>query len=110
MQVECPLCNIPNVENVLYRDELIYLASTKQMKGHKVRVMACLLRHSDAPTFEERLRCTVKLVDYLRLYAGKFVICDNTYSSIPSHWHLMGCDLDGHADPMLYKTARVKFP
>jgi hypothetical protein len=107
---DCPLCSIPQREKVLYQDELLYLASTKLMKGHKVRVMACINRHSAEPTFEERLQCAVKLVDYMRLYAGEFVICDNTQSSIPSHWHLMACDTDGHGDPQLYNTPRVRFP
>jgi hypothetical protein len=105
----CPLCSIPLREKIIYQDDLIYLAETKELKGHKVRLMAVIKRHSAEPTFEERVLCTVKLYNNMRKSGGDFFIVNNDHCSVPDHWHLMACDADGHADPLLYSTPRVRF-
>lgn len=107
---QCPLCTIPTREPLLHQDKLVYLVETRELKGHHVRAMAVIRRHAAEPTFEERIRCTLRLYEYMKANAEEFYIVDNTYCSIPDHFHLMACDVDGHADPMLYQTPRVRFP
>jgi hypothetical protein len=107
---ECPLCTIPLREPLLYEDDLIYLVSTNKMKGHKVRVMAVTKLHEEEPTFEERIRCTIKLYEYMRRASKTWFMVDDTFCSLPLHFHLMACDTLGSADPMLYQTPRVRFP
>lgn len=107
---DCPLCSIPLREKLIYEDSLIYLAETKELKGHKIRVMAVIKQHAPDPTFEEQLTCTIHLYNYMRQNTREFFIVNNDYCSLPHHWHLVGCDCDGHADPLLYSTPRVRFP
>lgn len=110
MAVECPLCSLSKRERVLYEDDLIYLADTKELKGHKVRVMAVTKSHAPDPTFEERIRATVKLHEYMKEHAKVFYIVDSTFCSVPEHFHIVACDDEGGGDPMLYSTPRVRFP
>lgn len=125
---ECPLCTIPAREPLIYEDNLIYLVKTNQMKGHKIRVMAVLKLHEAEPSFEARIRCTIKLYEYMTqavksvtefhrgrvsgisLEEADWYMVDDTHCSIPNHFHLMACDSLGSEDPMLYETPRVHFP
>ena len=107
---ECALCTIPDREPLIYEDPHIYLVSTKQMKGHKVRVMAVAKRHVEEPSFEERTLCYVKLYQYMSSQCETWYLVDDTYASVKGHFHLMACDARGTSDPMLYITPRVKFP
>ncbi len=107
---QCPLCILPARESLLYEDDLIYLVETKELKGHSVRAMAVIKAHAAEPTFEERILCTVRLYEYMKAHTGGFYLVDNSFCSIPGHWHLMACDLEGGGDPMLYSTPRVMLP
>lgn len=113
---------------MIYQDDLIYLTETKDLKGHKIRIMAVPLIHSPDPNFEERTLCYIKLYEYMRktsvrveefnrgrvtvakVIKSKFFIVDNTHCSIRGHWHLMACDDLDSEDPLLSDTPKVKFP
>jgi hypothetical protein len=65
MENNCPLCSIPKNETLLYEDDKIYLVSTRENKGHKVRVMCVSKRHTINPTFEEQIMVIGKLIEYM---------------------------------------------
>jgi hypothetical protein len=67
---ECSLCTIPQREKLIYTDELVYVVETKDKKGHKIRLMSSIIRHSDKPTFEEQIRVKAKLIEYMNKYVG----------------------------------------
>ncbi len=107
---ECPLCSLPAREPLLYEDDLIYLVETKELKGHRIRAMAVIKRHAAEPTFEERILCTIRLYEYMKARADGFYLVDNSFCSIPDHWHIVACDIEGGGDPLLYQTPRVRLP
>ena len=115
MESNCPLCLIPQKETLLYEDDKIYLASTKTMKGHKVRVMAVTKRHTTEPTFEEQILVIGKLIEYmssLMLNGQDWFIVSNKFASVPQHFHFVAVDesIDGELDPFFFKTPKVVFP
>jgi glycosyltransferase involved in cell wall biosynthesis len=113
--MSCSLCTIPQREKVLYIDDLVYIVQPKDMKGHKVRLMSSIIRHTNKPTFEEDLRVKAKLVEYMNKYCGikPWYFCDSTHCSIPEHYHFVACDAES-TDPkemaLLADTKKVRFP
>lgn len=109
----CPLCSIPQKESVLYQDDKLYLASTKDLKGHKVRVMAVIKRHSSTPTIEEKLFAESKLIEHMQQVMGyqDWYIVSDKFASIPEHFHVMACDfpLEEESDPLFAKTPKTHF-
>ena len=113
MNSECPFCTIPERESLLYEDDLVYLVSTLDLKGHKVRVMVATKRHTTEPTFEELVKAYTVLYDYMNLQGlDEWFICDSTFGRWPDHWHRVSCDLLGTPKELelLAKTSKVKFP
>lgn len=111
--VDCPLCSIPERESLLYDDGVVYLVSTKIMKGHNVRVMACIHRHTEEPSFNERVRMLIVLYNYMSVNCmGEWYILDNTFCSISAHSHYVACDSVGTVDELkqLSETPRIRFP
>ena len=109
----CPLCSIPELESILYSDDVIYLVKTKEMKGHKVRVMACTYRHTTNPTIDEQVRMFVTLHKYMSVNCvGEWYLCDSTHCSIPEHAHFVACDGLGTVEELelLSRTEKVSFP
>ena len=88
----CPLCTIPEREPLLFENQLVYLVSTKEMKGHDVRVMAVIKRHSRNPTFEEKGFVYASVIDYMKNHTEKFFLAAPKEASVPDHWHLIACD------------------
>jgi len=112
---DCPLCVIPKSESLLYEDELLYLVSTKKMKGHKVRVMASIKRHDAVPYFEERTLAYFLVGEYMKtkLKDESWYMFDNTYASVKDHWHLIAADMhttDPSEMEQMQKTAKVALP
>jgi len=89
---DCPLCSIPNREPLLFENQLVYLVSTREMKGHRVRVMAVIKRHSKNPTFEEKGFVYASVIDYMKNHTEKFFLAAPKEASVPDHWHLIACD------------------
>ncbi len=110
---QCPFCTIPEREDLLYEDELVYLVSTLDMKGHKARVMIATQRHTTEPTFEELTTAYAALFDYMNsLCLDEWYIADSTFGRWPDHWHYVACDALGTPEELelLGKTPKVKFP
>lgn len=113
-KVGCPLCEIPKRESLLYEDSKVYLVSTKDQKGHKVRVMACLKRHFTHPTDEEQTLANAVLFDYMNglMHGEDWFIVGSENASIPDHWHRIATDfpLEDEKDPLFAKTSKIHFP
>lgn len=111
---KCPLCSIPKSETLLYEDDNIYLVSTKNLKGHKVRVMVATKRHTEQPNFTEQIIADAVLIEYMTnlLQGQDWYIVDSTYATVPSHWHLIACDVpsEDESDPLFEKTPKIHFP
>jgi len=114
MDKKCPLCSIPKYESLLYEDDKIYLVSTKDLRGHKVRVMAVTKRHTIEPTFEEQILADGILFEHMTKLMGKndWYIVSSQFASIPQHWHRIAMDfpLEEEEDPMFTKTPKIMFP
>jgi len=111
----CPLCQIPNTEKLIYENGLLYLVQTKELKGHKIRVMACIKRHDTNPSFIERTTAYFLLHNYMKrkLPNEKWAFVADTYATIPSHWHLIATSqetTDLHEAELMQKTPNVLFP
>ena len=111
---ECPLCKIPERETPLYEDNSLFLVETKERKGHQIRVMVCIKLHVENPTFQERTKAYAILIDHMKqvMGDGKWYIIDSTYASVPTHFHIIGCDSFGTPEELelLAKTPKVEFP
>lgn len=111
---ECPLCSMPTHEALLYEDDKIYLVSTKDMKGHKVRIMAATKRHTTQPTFQEQMKADAILIDHMAnlMHGQDWYIVSDKYASIPDHWHRIATDfpLEDEDDPLFAKTPKIHFP
>lgn len=110
----CPLCTAPSREKLLYEDDDIYLISTKRMKGHSVRVMACIKEHRWKPTFVERTKSYAIVIAYMQKVMGdkNWFFFDSTFCTIPDHWHLMASDAKKDVEDyeQILKTPRVLMP
>lgn len=111
---KCPLCTIPDREDPIYEDELVYLIPTKNMKGHIHRVMCVVKRHTSEPDFEELTRVYGVIIQYMnRVMKDKqwFLVAD-TFATIKGHKHFIGCDEKGTLEELklLEKTPKVEFP
>ena len=89
---DCPLCTIPDREPLLFENKLVYLVPTKEMKGHKIRAMCAIYRHSTKPTFEELSYAYSALISYMETKTSKFYIAAPKKASVRNHWHLIACD------------------
>lgn len=115
MKAECPICTIPEREELLYSDEDIFLVKTKFQKGHKHRVMACIYEHRKEPTFIESRKAQAIVTDYMnRVMEGEeWLLVASTFGSIPEHWHLMAetnISDDQKEMELMAKTATVTMP
>lgn len=112
--MSCPLCNLSSREPILYEDDIVYLVSTKNLKGHKVRVMVATKRHTNKPSFQEQITADAVLIDYMtNLMCGQdWFIVSNQYASISDHWHRIACDVptEGELDPLFEQTQKINFP
>jgi len=88
---------------------------TKEMKGHKLRVMSAIKRHSTEPNFREKTFCYAVLVEYMLYILGDqdWFIVDSVFCSVKNHFHLVGCDnLSCEAEELrlLNATPKVEMP
>jgi diadenosine tetraphosphate (Ap4A) HIT family hydrolase len=112
--ITCPLCTIPQHETLLYEDDKVYLVSTKDQKGHKVRVMSVSKRHTVEPTFEEQITAIGVLINYMQrvMKERDWYIVSNKYASIPLHFHIIAVDepIEDEQDKLFFLTPKVVFP
>jgi hypothetical protein len=95
---ECPLCKLDlKQEKIFYDDRSFLVLRTKDLKGHKERIMVVYKRHEHTISYKALERALDLLSEIGRKvfsYTPKFVIMDTTFATINDHWHLVGTDLD----------------
>jgi len=94
----CPLCVLDlKKEKIYYEDESFIVLRTKNLKGHRERIMIICKRHEHTITYkayECALNILSKIGRKVFRYTPKFVIMDTTFATINDHWHLVVTDLD----------------
>jgi len=97
----CPLCTIDlNKEKVFWEVPAFVIMRTKDLKGHRERIMIVYKAHRhEIPyeAYEAALDALIKIGKKVFKYAPKFVIMDSTFATINEHWHLVATDLDPKA-------------
>ena len=87
---------------------------TKEDKGHVKRLMVCTHRHTEIPTFEEKIHAICLLYSYMShiMRDDPWYIVDGTFASHPEHFHIVSCDNFGTDEELaqLEKTPKVRFP
>jgi hypothetical protein len=96
--VQCPLCRLDlKKEKIYYDDKSFLVLRTKNLKGHKERIMIVYKQHEHTipyKAFERALDLLSDIGKKVFSYTPKFVIMDTTFATINDHWHLVGTDLD----------------
>jgi hypothetical protein len=94
----CPLCNLNlKKEKIYYEDGSFIVLRTKNLKGHKERIMIVYRQHEHTLPYKALERALDLLTDIgtqIFSYTPKFVVMDTTFATINDHWHLVGSDLD----------------
>ncbi|MEM2995461.1 MAG: hypothetical protein QXI91_05560 [Candidatus Bathyarchaeia archaeon] len=96
--LNCPLCELDlNQEKIFYEDNSFIVLRTKNLKGHKERIMIIYKRHEHTIPYkavERALDILSKIGRKVFSYTPKFVIMDSTFATINDHWHLVASDLN----------------
>lgn len=100
--VKCPLCSLDlSKEKVFYDATPFMVIRTKDLKGHRERIMIVLTEHLHEIPFKEfeiALDILVEVGKRVFRYTPKFVIMDSTFATINEHWHLVATDLDSKTE------------
>jgi hypothetical protein len=96
--VQCLLCRLDlKKEKIYYDDKSFLVLRTKNLKGHKERIMILYKQHEHTMPYKAFERALDMISDIGRRvfkYTPKFVIMDTTFATINDHWHLVATDLD----------------
>lgn len=99
---KCPLCSLNLEEEVILGEYGPFLVlRTKDLKGHRERIMIVIKRHVHNIPFslyEEAIDFLYEVGKRVFSYTPKFVIMDNTFATIREHWHLVATDLDPNSE------------
>lgn len=94
----CPLCSLNLKKEKIYcEDRSFIVLRTKDLKGHKERIMVVYRPHEHTIPYKGFERALDMISDIGRRvfkYTPKFVIMDTTFATINDHWHLVATDLD----------------
>ena len=98
----CRMCKIlkEELDWVLYEDEWCKIVPTKNMKGHKKRIMIISKDHNVKEGSSLSRFLIETLVRFSKEYFNEptFALVDSTYASYPEHWHRIACDWNGTAE------------
>ena len=97
----CVLCKAVRDEEGVYEDEAVKILRTKNLKGHKERIMVVAKSHNYTGWIETYMLKVLedegkKAFDY----TYKFVILATDYASVPDHPHFIATDLEPAEDNM----------
>lgn len=101
---KCPLCDLAekeNAEKVFYEDDEIIIVRTKDLKGHKERIMVVSKGHVRNISFELFEHAMMKLIEIGKKafsYYPKFVVMEGTFQRLKKHWHIVASDLDPNTE------------
>ena len=96
--LNCPFCELDlKREKIYYEDRSFIVLRTKDLKGHRERIMIVYKKHEHTipyKAFERALDILSEIGRKVFSYTPKFVIMDSTFATINDHWHLVVTDLD----------------
>ena len=96
--LNCPFCILDlKKESIFFEDKSFLVLRTKDLKGHKERIMIVYKRHEHTipyKAYERAMEILTRIGRQVFSYAPKFVIMDTTFATINDHWHLVATDLD----------------
>jgi len=99
--MSCPLCGVwdRESEGVLWQNKYFALVRTKNLKGHKERIMLVSKKHTKVNhdmrgVLQASLPFIMKAFDY----TYKVIVLDGKFGSIPDHWHLCITDIEEGSD------------
>ena len=110
----CPLCNLKLEDEVIHGEYGPFLVlRTKDLKGHKERIMIVYKEHVHRINWKEydaAIEFLIEVGKRVFNYTPKFVIMDSTFATITEHWHLVCTDLDPKSDDFdqIIKTKWLK--
>ncbi len=97
-KVKCPLCDLDlKKEKIFWNVPAFVILRTKDLKGHRERIMIVYKVHRHEIPFEvyeAALDALIKIGKEVFKYVPKFVIMDSTFATMNEHWHLVATDLD----------------
>lgn len=100
--LHCPLCELDlTSEKIYYEDRSFIVLKTKDLKGHRERIMIVYKKHQHTipyKAFERALDILSEIGKKVFSYTPKFVIMDLTFATINDHWHLVVTDLDPRSE------------
>lgn len=101
--MDCPLCLLNlSKETVFYEDGYFIVLRTKNLKGHKERIMIISKEHihtlHSQIHYDAAFEIITKVGRKLFKGCGKFIVMDSIFATINEHWHLVCTDLDPLSD------------
>jgi hypothetical protein len=99
----CPLCRALATEPAIYEDPQVKVLRTKNLKGHKERVMVVSKAHSvprsERAALDRRMvKVLHRLGPKLFAYTYKFAVLSPKFASVPAHPHFVASDLEPGED------------
>jgi len=95
----CPLCEAVQTEKGLYEDDSVKVLRTRNLKGHKQRIMVVTREHQMNGWIETYMLKKLEDVGMKAFdYTYKFVIVATDYASVPDHPHFIASDLEPGED------------
>lgn len=111
--INCKLCNAIRNEKseYLWEDKLCVILPTKDLKGHRKRIMILTKFHQKTlPKIIEKKYIGI-FKNFCKKYFNEeptYALVESTYASIPNHWHIVACDWFGNEDlKQLHYTPHV---
>lgn len=100
--MSCSLCKLDLAkEQIFYENRSFVVLRTRDLKGHRERIMIVIKRHEHTipyKVYERALNILTKLGKKVFSYTPKFVILDLTFATINDHWHLVASDLNPQSE------------
>lgn len=99
---DCVLCVAIDKEEAIYKDDYVTVLNTKNLKGHKRRIMIVWNKHNDyhysSKNQDYMIRNLENIGKNVFEYASKFIIMDTTFATIRDHYHLVACAIDPNTE------------
>ena len=112
---KCILCNInlnEPFENIWYANRDIVIISTREKKGHSVRLMVMTRKHIRNPSDSIKNYAFMWLINIMQKFSSKdFVIWKGARARIPDHWHKIASCIcsEGKDDALRFTEPTIEF-
>jgi len=96
--MKCPFCNFNlRKEKFFFKDDSVVILRTKDLKGHKERIMVVVRKHKQNVSKQLKDYAICKLIEIGKkvLSANNFCVMTDRYSRFRGHWHRVASDFNG---------------